>query len=427
MAERIRLSNQLQVVTKGGGAYKSYAYDGNGNATSDGESKGISYNLLNLPLNIKTGGTTLATYVYDAEGNKLRNTGTDGTWDYINGIVYNNKILFVQTEEGRALPNGNTYLYQYYLKDHLGNTRVTFTKNSSGIATNIQENEYYAFGLAAAVQSTPSPANRYLYNGKELQTDLTNQYDYGARFYDPVIGQFTTVDPFAEIDRRWSPYNYTFGDPIRFTDPDGMWPDGDCCGVVGAFAGGLYNDLKGAVVGTVQAVAHPINTAKGIGHAIVNYKETGAAIKKAAVAGYNKFKEGDAETKAGMLGAAVGEVGQLFGGEAAELGKVGEVGKLAEGAGEVSKVDAAKDVFHVTEDGVALPKGEKYNIPEGHVENPNRKGSYGTMENGKFKEKLRVDPATPTGKKRPEVSHYHLNGGSEHHVPNGKDPGFNGN
>jgi len=209
-------------VTKGGGAYKSYAYDGNGNATSDGGSKGISYNLLNLPLNVTTGGTTLATYVYDAGGNKLRNTGTDGTWDYINGIVYNNKILFVQTEEGRALPNGNTYLYQYYLKDHLRNTRVTFTKNSSGLATNIQENEYYAFGLAAAVPSTPSPANRYLYNGKEVQTDLTNQYDYGARFYDPVIARWTAVDPLAEESRRWSPYNYGENNPIRNIDPDGM-------------------------------------------------------------------------------------------------------------------------------------------------------------------------------------------------------------
>ncbi|NVM62239.1 RHS repeat-associated protein [Mucilaginibacter sp. SG538B] len=211
-----------------------YTYDGNGNELKD-LNKGISsitYNLLNLPQTITKGDGSTVTYVYNASGNKLRKILTAGgnttITEYDNGIQYDNStttVAFIQTEEGRARYTGLAYVYEYDLKDHLGNTRVTLTPDPADNAQQtvklLQENDYYAFGYGIqSMQQTISPKNEYLYNHKELQEE-TGLYDYGARFYDPLIARWTSVDPLAEKNLRWTPYNYAVDNPIRFIDPDG--------------------------------------------------------------------------------------------------------------------------------------------------------------------------------------------------------------
>jgi RHS repeat-associated protein len=88
-----------------------------------------------------------------------------------------------------------------------------------------QGTDYYPFGLEIPVYGASD--NQTKYNSKELQTEADlNWYDYGARFYDPVLGRWHSVDPLAEKSRRWSPYSYCLDNPIRFIDPDGMNVDG---------------------------------------------------------------------------------------------------------------------------------------------------------------------------------------------------------
>ena len=65
--------------------------------------------------------------------------------------------------------------------------------------------------------------NNYLYNYKELNADHDLKwYDYGARFYDAVIGRWHVVDPMGEISSSWSPYNYVENNPIISIDLTGM-------------------------------------------------------------------------------------------------------------------------------------------------------------------------------------------------------------
>ena len=184
-----------------------------------------TYDALNLPSAV-TAVSGNVTYTYDADGRKLRSVnGINGqTRDYVDGIEYSDGIMeLIQTEEGRIMRSGNTYTYEYYLRDHLGNNRVGFSQGTNVTLPNFTA-DYYPFGLQyRQYMRAGNSKNNYLYNGKELQ-DRLKLYDYGARLYDPVIGRFGSVDPLSESMRRHSPYSYGFNNPMRFVDPDGMMP-----------------------------------------------------------------------------------------------------------------------------------------------------------------------------------------------------------
>ncbi len=120
-----------------------YTYDDNGNMTVD-KNKGITaitYNHLNLPVQVNKGTNDYIVYTYDATGRKLAQQvygATPKRTDYIGEMVFEGTtpvLKIINHTEGRILPDGANWEYQYHLTDHLGNVRVTFTTKTQTAVT----------------------------------------------------------------------------------------------------------------------------------------------------------------------------------------------------------------------------------------------------------------------------------------------------
>jgi RHS repeat-associated protein len=126
---------------------QDYAYDANGNLNLDMNRllSANRYNYLNLPDSLTVLGKGYIEFTYDAMGNRLRKKITDVSgstpvikaYDYIDGFVYqNDTLLYFPHGEGRVRATYATgkpvaLVYDYFIADHLGNTRMVLTEETN--------------------------------------------------------------------------------------------------------------------------------------------------------------------------------------------------------------------------------------------------------------------------------------------------------
>ena len=216
-----------------------YTYDNNGNAVRDRNKDmetsaggaGIEYNYLNLisKITVKASDTAnkgTVEYQYDAAGNKLSKKVTEGstvkTTLYVGGAVYENDVLqFIAHEEGRVrwvpLPGGGgggSLHYDYFIKDHLGNTRVVLTEEQQTDAYPVASLENAALSTEQTFYNIPTVSNvrvlRSSVPGLPVDTSYTNPNNYihklngnGTKIGSSIVLKVMTGDKFNIRANSW--------------------------------------------------------------------------------------------------------------------------------------------------------------------------------------------------------------------------------
>jgi RHS repeat-associated protein len=195
----------------------------------------IQYNVLNLPQQITFSEGHALHNTYDAMGNKRQTTHTttqagsswipygnsELTTDYCGNIIYeDNYLKYILHAEGFTLRENGDYVTYYYLKDHLGNNRITLKNTGNGTEV-AQVMNYYPSGMPFTENHAPEK-QPYKFGGKELDGMFgLNWYDQGFRPFGATIPRTPTMDPLAEKYYNVSPYAQYGNNSVNRIDPDG--------------------------------------------------------------------------------------------------------------------------------------------------------------------------------------------------------------
>ena len=205
-------------VTQAGN--NTYAYDANGNLLSGG-GRSLTWDAENqLKTVTQTGITT--SFVYDADGKRIKKTSLQNTTRYFGSLVeqdnnglskyyYAGPILVAkQDSNGKA----------WYHADHLGSTRLMTDESGQSI----KSYEYAAFGQTLGSPGTANNERGFTGHISDTESGLVYMV---ARYYDPILGRFISADsivPEPSNPQALNRYSYVYNNPISNIDPTGHAP-----------------------------------------------------------------------------------------------------------------------------------------------------------------------------------------------------------
>jgi RHS repeat-associated protein len=211
----------------------------------------------------------------------------------------------------------------YFLKDHLGSVRASV--DNTGAVVGYDDYDPWGYILANRSLATPwssvQGTAKNKFTGKEWDDDYgLNWYDFPARDYDPQIGRWLSRDPLAAKFPGWSPYNYTFDNPVIFFDPDGAGP---------------------------FRIGHEKTPPQGLIHVL---PELGKKLGERLTTAFSAFQSGRLLNAAGELVKAGGDILGFFDSPVTDIGPLATAGAFEDIVKVGGKVD---DIIKAVESGLS--------------------------------------------------------------------------
>ena len=330
-------------------------HDDNGNIV-EGMNYEYVYNEFNQLIRVIDSGDILEEYTYDQDGSRVKKveylpSGTRTTYYPNKNLVRvvdssgTKDTYYYYDDVGNLLyrkdPDGQKF---YYHPDHLGSTTL-ITDDSGNV---VEETSYLPFG-----EVWEGGSDRFTFTGKEL--DDTGLMYYGARYYDPVLKQFTQPDTL--IGDIYNPqslnrYSYVLNNPYKYTDPEGHNPLLFGMAIGGLFGTAfdmIYQIYHGASmfdgsmdwgsVGTSALIGSGAGLAGGAGWAA-----GGTGLLAGELAGVASGVTGQVLTNAGSGQSITENVGMAGGIGAGVGGALGVGGKLISSSLSSKGIVGSKDI-----------------------------------------------------------------------------------
>ncbi|WP_218669692.1 DNRLRE domain-containing protein [Ferroacidibacillus organovorans] len=233
------------------------SYDASGQMTAYGTT-GYVWNAENQLASVSTpSGTT--TFTYDALGRRVtigsEHLGYNGSSNLVSYVTdANDNVVQRFTYNAAGLPilmsmaqGGSWYTYAY-VYDGLGQIvgLIDETPGSATLGQEVTTYTYDAWGNLLSHTDTSgtgvATSNPFLYKGYWYDWS-TGLYDLNARYYNPALGRFLSVDPVgAQVGSGAPGYNgyaYASNNPVNRVDPSGMLPEEEEGGLGGGGGGAM--------------------------------------------------------------------------------------------------------------------------------------------------------------------------------------------